>query len=51
MFSKNPIFVVFLVLAVMSMTKMMYKNDSMEHKERISRICAALPQPHPDCPQ
>jgi len=50
MFSKNPIFVVFLVLAAMSAMKMVYQGESkIEQMERISRICATLPQPHPDC--
>jgi hypothetical protein len=50
MFSKNPIFVVFLVLAAISAMKMVYQGESkIEQMERISRICASLPQPHPDC--
>lgn len=50
MFSKNPLILVFLVLAAMSMMKMVYQGESnIEQMERISRICATLPQPHPDC--
>ena len=50
MLSKNPLLVVFLVLATISMVKMVYQGESrIEQMERISRICATLPQPHPDC--
>jgi hypothetical protein len=47
---KNPLFVVLLVFASMTMMKMVYQGESnIEQMERISRICATLPQPHPDC--
>lgn len=50
MFSKNPLLLVFLVLAAISAMKMVYQGESkIEQMERISRICATLPQPHPDC--
>ncbi len=50
MLSKNPLLLVFLVLAAISAMKMVYQGESrIEQMERISRICATLPQPHPDC--
>jgi hypothetical protein len=47
---RNPIILVFLVLSMVSMTKMVYQTKNNNQSERIQRICATLPQPHPDCP-
>jgi len=50
MMTKNPFIFVFLILSALIMTKMVYQGESkIEQMERISRICATLPQPHPDC--
>ena len=47
--SINPVFVVFFILATMSITKMLNQNHLNVERERVQRICATLPQPHPDC--
>jgi hypothetical protein len=48
--SKNPMLYVLFVLVAMTSVKMVYQGENnIEQMERISRICATLPQPHPDC--
>ena len=47
--TKNPLVVVFFILAAISSVKMVYQGESNQQTERIQRICATLPQPHPDC--
>ena len=47
---RNPLLYVFFVLAAMTMMKMVYQGETqIDQTERIQRICATLPQPHPDC--
>jgi len=47
--SINPVIVVFFILATMSITKMTQQSNLNAERERVQRICATLPQPHPDC--
>lgn len=50
MFRKNPLILVFLVLAAITSMKMVYQGETkIDQMERIQRICSTLPQPHPDC--
>ncbi|AXQ70420.1 hypothetical protein HOU04_gp223 [Synechococcus phage S-T4] len=39
-----PILVVYLTITSVNMVR----ND--KHEDTLKRVCATLPQPHPDCP-
>ena len=47
--TRNPLFYVILVFAIISMMKIVYKSDNNRQMQRIQRICATLPQPHSNC--
>lgn len=47
---RNPFVYMLLILVAMTSLKMVYQGeDHIDQMERISRICASLPTPHPDC--
>ena len=47
---KNPLIYMLLILVAMTSLKMVYQGETqIDQTERIQRICATLPQPHPDC--
>ena len=48
--SKNSMLYVLFVLVAITSVKMVYQGESkIEQMERLARVCATLPQPHPDC--